>query len=41
VEPNRPTLEAFFRYAYQQGVAKKHLRMEDVFAPETREHFKI
>lgn len=41
VEPNRPTLEAFFRYAYQQGVAKKHLRMEDVFAPETREHFRI
>lgn len=41
VEPNRPTLEAFFRYAYEQGVAKKHLRMEDVFAPETREHFKI
>ncbi len=41
VEPNRPTLEAFFRYAYEQGVAKKHLRMEDVFAPETREHFRI
>ena len=41
VEPNRPTLEAFFRYSYEQGVAKKHLRMEDVFAPETREQFKI
>ena len=41
IEPNRPTLEAFFRYAYEQGVAKKHLRMEDVFAPETREQFRI
>jgi len=41
VEPNRPTLEAFFQYAFEQGVAKKRLRMEDVFAPETREQFKI
>ena len=41
IEPNRPTLEAFFEYAYEQGVAKKRLRMEDVFAPETREQFRI
>jgi 4,5-dihydroxyphthalate decarboxylase len=41
VEANRPTLEAFFRYAYEQGVAKTRLRMEDVFAPETREQFRI
>jgi 4,5-dihydroxyphthalate decarboxylase len=41
IEPNRPTLEAFFRYAFEQGVAKKPLRMEDVFAPETREQFRI
>ncbi len=41
IEPNRPTLEAFFQYAHEQGVAGKRLRMEDVFAPETREHFKI
>ena len=41
IEPNRPTLEAFFQYAHEQGVAKKPLRMEDVFAPETRETFKI
>jgi 4,5-dihydroxyphthalate decarboxylase len=41
VEANRPTLEAFFQYAHEQGVAKKRLRMEDVFAPETREQFKI
>jgi 4,5-dihydroxyphthalate decarboxylase len=41
IEPNRPTLDAFFQYAYEQGVAKKRLTMEDVFAPETREQFKI
>jgi 4,5-dihydroxyphthalate decarboxylase len=41
IEPNRPTLEAFFQYAHEQGVAKKRLRMEDVFAPETREQFRI
>jgi 4,5-dihydroxyphthalate decarboxylase len=41
IEPNRPTLEAFFHYAYEQGVAKKRLKMEDVFAAETREQFKI
>jgi 4,5-dihydroxyphthalate decarboxylase len=41
VEPSRPTLEAFFRWSHEQGVAKRPLRMEDVFAPETRERFKI
>jgi 4,5-dihydroxyphthalate decarboxylase len=41
VEPNRPTLEAFFRWSHEQGVAKRLLKMEDVFAPETREQFKI
>ena len=41
IEPNRPTLEAFFQYAHEQGVAKKRLRMEDVFAPGTREQFRI
>jgi 4,5-dihydroxyphthalate decarboxylase len=41
IEPNRPTLEAFFHYAHEQGVAKRRLGMEDVFAPETRETFKI
>jgi len=41
IESNRPTLEAFFQYAHEQGVAKRRLQMEDVFAPETREQFKI
>ncbi|HZQ75219.1 MAG TPA: 4,5-dihydroxyphthalate decarboxylase [Burkholderiales bacterium] len=41
VEPNRPTLEAFLRYCFEQGVTRRHLRPEELFAPETRESFKI
>jgi 4,5-dihydroxyphthalate decarboxylase len=41
IEPNRRTLEAFLQYAYEQGVAKRHLKPEEAFAPETRESFKI
>src|SRR6185436_11107449 len=41
IEPNRPTLEAFFQYAHEQGVAKRKLSMDEVFAPETRERAKI
>ena len=41
IEPNRPTLEAFLQYAFEQGVAARHLKVEELFAPETRESFKI
>ena len=41
IEPNRPTLEAFVQYAFEQGVATRRLKVEEVFAPETRERFKI
>jgi 4,5-dihydroxyphthalate decarboxylase len=41
IEPNRPTLEAFLQYAFEQGVAKKRLALEDLFARETLESFKI
>ncbi len=41
IEPNRPTLEAFLRYSYEQGVAFKPLKVDELFAPETREKFKI
>jgi len=40
-EPNRPTLEAFVQYAHEQGVTPRRLRLEELFAPETRESFKI
>jgi 4,5-dihydroxyphthalate decarboxylase len=41
IEPNRPTLEAFVQYAFEQGVTARHLKVEELFAPETRESFKI
>jgi 4,5-dihydroxyphthalate decarboxylase len=41
IEPNRPTLEAFLQYAWEQGVCHRRLAPEDLFAPETRESFKI
>jgi len=41
VEPNRPTLEAFLRYAYEQGVCHRHLDIEELFPPVVRSVFKI
>ena len=41
VEPNRPTLEAFLQYGYEQGVCRKRIKVEDLFAPETLQSFKI
>jgi 4,5-dihydroxyphthalate decarboxylase len=41
IEPNRPTLEAFLQYGHEQGVCKKRLEVEDLFAPETAQSFKI
>jgi 4,5-dihydroxyphthalate decarboxylase len=41
IEPNRPTLEAFLQYGYEQGVATRRLSVEELFAPETLERAKI
>jgi 4,5-dihydroxyphthalate decarboxylase len=41
IEPNRPTLEAFVQYAHEQGICARRLRVEELFAPETRERAKI
>jgi len=35
VEPNRKTLEALFRYSYEQGLSSKHLKIEDLFLSES------
>lgn len=40
-EGNRATLEAFTQYAHEQGVTARGLQVEELFAPETRESFKI
>jgi 4,5-dihydroxyphthalate decarboxylase len=37
VEPNRRTLETFLRYSYEQGLAARLWRPEELFAPETLE----
>jgi 4,5-dihydroxyphthalate decarboxylase len=41
IEPNRRTLEPFLEYAFEQGIAQRRLKPEELFAPETRESFKI
>lgn len=41
LEANRRTLEAFVQYGYEQGVCKRRLKVEELFAPETLERAKI
>jgi 4,5-dihydroxyphthalate decarboxylase len=41
IDANRPTLEAFLQYTFEQGVTPRRLQVEELFAPETRESFKI
>jgi 4,5-dihydroxyphthalate decarboxylase len=41
IEGSRKTLEAFYRWCYEQGVTARHLKPEDVYAPETLTEFKI
>jgi len=33
IEPNRKTLEALFRYSYEQGLCSRKLTIEEIFAP--------
>jgi 4,5-dihydroxyphthalate decarboxylase len=40
-EPNRHVLDTFLRYHHEQGLSKRRLRPEALFAPETIEAFKI
>jgi len=39
--PNRETLATFLRYHNEQGLSKRRLTPEELFAPETLESFKI
>lgn len=41
IEANRPTLDAFTRWAHEQGVCHRRLTPEEIFAPETRSRFKV
>ena len=40
-EPNRHVLDTFLRYHHEQGLSKRRLKPEELFAPETLEAFKI
>jgi 4,5-dihydroxyphthalate decarboxylase len=31
IEENRPTIEQFLRYTYEQGIAKRHAKPEEIF----------
>ena len=39
--PNREVLDTFLRYHHEQGLSKRRLKPEELFAPETMESFKI
>jgi len=40
-EKNRAALATFLRYHHEQGLSKRLLEPEELFAPETMESFKI
>ncbi len=37
IEPNRKALGALIQYSYEQGLAKRRLRIEELFHPATLE----
>jgi 4,5-dihydroxyphthalate decarboxylase len=39
--PNLRALETFLRYSFEQGLAKRRLKPEELFAPESLESFKV
>jgi len=41
LEKNRATLATFLRYSFEQGLSRRRLAPEEIFAPETLEAFKI
>jgi 4,5-dihydroxyphthalate decarboxylase len=41
VDPNRPTLDTFLRYAFEQGVCHRLLDAEHLFPEQVRTRFRI
>ncbi|HWI22419.1 MAG TPA: hypothetical protein VNT22_07375 [Baekduia sp.] len=41
LEASRTTIEAFLRYAYEQGVCARKLECEELFAPSVLEFFRV
>ena len=40
-EPNRHVLSTFLRYHHEQGLSRRRLEPEELFAPEALESFRI
>jgi 4,5-dihydroxyphthalate decarboxylase len=40
-EPNLTVLDTFLRYSYEQGLSQRHLKSQELFAPESLEAFKV
>lgn len=41
IAPNRTTLEAFARYAWEQGICHRRVTVEELFPPEVQTSFKV
>lgn len=41
IEANRKTLEAMARYSFEQGLAVKHLKIEEMFAATTLDETRV
>src|ERR1700761_2572506 len=41
IEENRPTFEQFLRYTYEQGIAKRHVKPEEIFPPGVMTDVKV
>jgi 4,5-dihydroxyphthalate decarboxylase len=41
VEKNRKTLEAFLRWAFEQGVCKRHLSVEELFPKQMYSSYRV
>jgi 4,5-dihydroxyphthalate decarboxylase len=41
LEPNRHALDTFLRYHHEQGLSKRRLKPEELFARETLQNFKV
>jgi 4,5-dihydroxyphthalate decarboxylase len=41
VEANRKTLETFLRYSAEQGLSQRALAVEELFAKETLDTFRV
>ncbi len=41
MEKNRETIEALCEYSFEQGLSARRMRVEELFAPETLDEFKV